>query len=176
MRPSDPDPDQEPQDTRPSKSARKREMHALQSLGERLAGLSATRQDALPLTEPLRDALRAYARIRPGAHEGRRRQMQLIGKRMRDPALDIASIEAALDTDRAHARAQLVPMQQATHWRDALVTGEVSWQDFATRFPQAPDLAALAGAARDERLNGRPPRQQRLLYRQLQQFFSETGS
>ncbi len=151
-------------------------MHALQALGKRLTELSAARQDALPLTEPLRDALRTLARIRTGAHEGRRRQMQLIGKLMRDPLLDVAAIEAALDTDRDHARAQLVPMQQATRWRDGIVDGTLRWEDFTTRHPQAPDLSELVRMAREERAAGRPPKHQRALYRRLQQFLSEAES
>ncbi|MEZ5660998.1 MAG: ribosome biogenesis factor YjgA [Burkholderiaceae bacterium] len=158
-------------DAKPSKSARKRQMHALQALGKRVSELSGARQAKLPLTEPLRDALALYARIRPGAHEARRRQMQLIGKLMRHE--DDQAIEAALDADRERGRGDVLRLQQATQWRDDLVQGTQEWADFLARFPQAPDLSALIASARQERSQGRPPRDQRQLYRRIEKFLSE---
>ena len=66
---------------RPSKSQRKRESHALQTLGDDLAALPASRLNALELPESLREAIRELHRTR--SHEGRRRQTQFIGKLMR---------------------------------------------------------------------------------------------
>src|SRR5215207_695778 len=66
---------------RPSKTRRKAESHELQSLGAALLDLSDDRLAEMGLGEPLRDAIKAYKRMR--SHEARRRQMQLIGKLMR---------------------------------------------------------------------------------------------
>ncbi|MEZ5652427.1 MAG: ribosome biogenesis factor YjgA [Burkholderiaceae bacterium] len=158
-------------DDRPSKSALKRQMHALQALGKRISELSPARQRQLPLTEPLRDAFELYARIRPGAHEARRRQMQLIGKLMR--SADAEAITAALDSDRLQSRADVLRLQAATRWRDDLVAASCEWSSFVERHPDAPDLSELVASARAERAQGRPPRHQRDLYRRIEKILSE---
>lgn len=66
---------------RPSKSQRKREMTALQKTGEQLVNESADRVKRTPMPENLREAILECQRIRN--HEGRRRQLQYIGKIMR---------------------------------------------------------------------------------------------
>ena len=66
----------------PSKTRRKHAMHALQDLGEALLAIDPKRLEELELPERLFDALLQARGIR--AHEGRRRQIQYIGKLMRD--------------------------------------------------------------------------------------------
>ena len=63
---------------RPSKTRMKQASHELQSLGAELVELSNERLEALAMPEILLDALRQYKATR--SHEGRRRQMQYIGK------------------------------------------------------------------------------------------------
>lgn len=70
-----------------SKTRRKKEMHALQAVGARLVGFSESRLAQLPLSEKLRMAIREYKRL-PNSHGARRRQMQYIGRLMRDHELD----------------------------------------------------------------------------------------
>ncbi|MBS1171219.1 MAG: hypothetical protein H6R12_49 [Proteobacteria bacterium] len=76
----------------PSKSQRKREMHALQDMGEQLVELSAERLAQMALPDELRDAVREAQRITK--HGGRRRQMQFIGRLMR--SIDVEPIREAL--------------------------------------------------------------------------------
>ena len=76
--PADPDPNAA---AAPSKTQRKRDSHELQHLGEALAALPDERLARLELPEGLADALREYRRTR--SHEGRRRQLQYVGKLMR---------------------------------------------------------------------------------------------
>ena len=66
----------------PSKTRRKAEMHALQDLGEAMVRLPADRLAALGLPERLFDAIREARNIT--RWEARRRQMQFIGRLMRD--------------------------------------------------------------------------------------------
>ncbi len=84
--------DDEKLNEKPSKTRRKREMHARQALGERLAGLEDDVIAQLPLDERLADALRAVRTLR--SHEARRRQMQFIGRLMRE--VDLEALQAAL--------------------------------------------------------------------------------
>jgi ribosome-associated protein len=67
-------------DTKPSKSARKRAYLALQKLGEELLTLRESDLQAMPLDEDLRDAVLEARRIK--AHGALRRQKQYIGKLM----------------------------------------------------------------------------------------------
>ncbi len=75
-----------------SKSARKREMAALQTLGESLLDLSADRFAKLPLSSGLREALNLAKSLKQ--REARRRQLQYVGKLMR--AENYGEISAAL--------------------------------------------------------------------------------
>ena len=91
----------------PSKSAKKREMLALQALGQALAALSDKQFRKIEFPEDkLREALEAYRAIPDKKHEARRRQMQFIGKVMR--GVESESLQAQLDamehTDNAERR------------------------------------------------------------------------
>ena len=70
-----------------SKTQVKRELHALQDLGERLAGLPAEQLDRLPLTDPLRKALAEAPKHK--THIARKRHVQYLGKLMRDQDLEV---------------------------------------------------------------------------------------
>jgi ribosome-associated protein len=67
-------------DTKPSKSARKRAYLALQKLGEELISLRESDLLSLPLDEDLREAILEARHIK--AHGALRRQKQYIGKLM----------------------------------------------------------------------------------------------
>ncbi len=68
-------------ETKPSKSARKREYIALQKLGEELITLRQSDLDNLTLDDDLREAVLEARQIK--AHGALRRQKQYIGKLMR---------------------------------------------------------------------------------------------
>src|SRR5262245_66455055 len=76
-----------------SKTKRKQEMHELQALGVALVALTQAQLDGLSLAPDLHQAVLEAKRIT--AHGGRRRQMQYIGKLMRE--VDPAPIRARLD-------------------------------------------------------------------------------
>ena len=65
----------------PSKTQRKRDAHAFQALGVQLVALSAAQLARHALPEALHEAVVAAQRMR--AHGARMRQMQSIGKLMR---------------------------------------------------------------------------------------------
>ena len=96
-------------------------MHALQALGERVVALTPEQTATLALPERLLDAIALARTIR--AHEGLRRQMQYIGRLMRD--VDAASIEAALDGMQHSHRAEVARHHAAERWRDRL--GDCAW-------------------------------------------------
>ena len=86
-----------------SKTKKKEQSHALQKLGAALVDLSKERLATMALPEALREAIREAQRIT--AHEGRRRQMQYIGKLMRD--VDPAPIQERFDAWNGQSKAEV---------------------------------------------------------------------
>jgi ribosome-associated protein len=83
----------------PSKSQRKRDAHALRTLGIQLIALSVAQLARLELPEALHEAVIAAQQMR--SHGARSRQMQYIGKVMRqlEPSV-LSRIRAALTPKR----------------------------------------------------------------------------
>ncbi len=129
-------------ESKPSKSARKREHLALQALGEQLIELKESELRTVPMDENLRDAILEAQRIK--AHGASRRQRQLIGKLMGhvDPE-PIRNALAALGTD---GRREKQLFAQAERWRDRISSeGSKAVDEFqATTQCDASDLKKLA--------------------------------
>lgn len=104
--------------TKPSKTARKREHLALQELGERLIELTVAELDELPLDTRLRIAVLAASDIT--AKGALRRQKQLIGKLMRDADAD--AIRRIIDARNADDRLEKRAFAEAERWRDRIVS------------------------------------------------------
>jgi len=132
--PSEADLPDEPLYDRPSKSQLKRDMLALQVLGKDLAELPKEAFRKLPLPEDLLEALTETRKI--SDHEGRRRQLQFVGKVMR--RLDdeeVAAIRATLDVIRGVSRAETVKLHAIERWRDQLIGSDQALTDFLVRYP-----------------------------------------
>lgn len=80
-------PDEGYEDEPPSKTARKKAMHALQDTGKRLTTLKVSQLAKLELPEKLLQALAEFRRL-PNSHGARRRQLQYIGRLMRELGLE----------------------------------------------------------------------------------------
>ncbi len=83
-----------------SKSQRKREMLALQDLGKKLTEINAALLTKCQLPAELHKAIEEFKRL-PNKHEARRRQLQFIGKLMRNT--DTTLIEQVLNQDQHNA-------------------------------------------------------------------------
>lgn len=146
----------------PSKSQRKRDSHALQELGEQLVGLSDERLLQLPITERMIDAVRLARGIR--AHEGRRRQMQFIGRLMREA--DHEAIRQVIEGDRQLHRAETALMHAAEHWRERLLDDPAAVNLWLERHPETGQaLPTLIEKARAEVASGQLGRRYRELFR-----------
>lgn len=119
-----------------SKTDLKREMDRLQALGEDLLTLRADLLAGLGLSEKLLDALTEAKRITN--FEGRRRQMQFIGKLMRllEPHT-IAAAQAALDTQHKGSAEEKLALHQAEQWRDRLLADDDALTEWLTVERQA---------------------------------------
>ncbi len=144
-------------------------MHALQDMGvalvllepKRLAELAA--EVALP--ERLHDAIREARSIT--AWGGRKRQLQYVGKLMRD--IDPEPIRRRLDL-WAHGQEVDAARQHALErWRDRLLAEPDALDALSAEYPRLdrPRFRALIAKARDERERAQPPHAYRELFREL---------
>lgn len=152
----------------PSKSQRKRDMHALQELGEKLVQLSAERLERIVLPDELREAVREARHITK--HEARRRQMQFIGRLMRDA--DPEPIREALDALEGRSAAEVARQHRIERLRLQLLEDEATLGTIALDHPAA-DLQHLRQLRRNalkEQELGKPPRAFRELFRVLREL------
>lgn len=161
--------DNEPTEYRgPSKSQLKRDMTALQDLGEELVELSRERLAKIDMPERLRDAILEAQRITK--HEARRRQMQYIGKIMRE--IDPAPLREAMDEVKGVSAAANARQHRLEKLRTQLMEDEAAFGDVARAYPAADiqHLRQLRRNALKEAEQGKPPRAFRELFRQLREL------
>lgn len=159
-------------DDRPSKSQVKRDMLALQTLGEELVALSDERLASLDLPEELRDAVREAKRI--SKHGAQRRQLQYVGRIMRE--VDPAPIRAQLDALEGHSRAHAAWLHRLERWRERLLADDDALTELLAAHPGAdvPKLRALIRNAQREQAQGKPPKSFRELFQVLRELMPET--
>lgn len=153
-----------PADERPSKSQLKREMHALQVLGERIIAMSPAERARFPLSEDMLAAVEETGRIR--SHEGRRRHMQYVGKVMRRE--DLTAIQAVFDEIEQEERRRDLAFHRLEKWRDRLIDEDDSAVEaFIAEHPDADRqaLRQLIRNAKSERERGKPPTNARRLFK-----------
>jgi ribosome-associated protein len=157
-------PDQPPDEN--SKSKRKREVTALQDLGEELLKLNPAQLEQIPLPENVRSAIDEA--IKMSAHGALRRQKQFIGKLMRN--VDAAPIQAALDAIKEHGHTSVARFRELERWRDRLLAeGDAAISAFVETYPQADRarLRTLARNAQAEQTRDEAPKSARTLFRYL---------
>ena len=103
-----------------SKSAKKREVLALQTLGEKLIELTESQLREMELPEYLFDTVIDASSMK--SRGALRRQRQLIGKLMR--SVDVEPIRRAIESFQRQERAEKEVFRQAEHWRDRIVKGK----------------------------------------------------
>ena len=140
-----------------SRTDQKKESLELQKLGEDLLTLSTGLMERLDLSDKLKDAVVEAKRI--SNFEGKRRQMQFIGKLMRllDDA-QIAAIRDALKEQRSGSVADIAALHQAQTWRDRLIAPDESsdaFQQWVTQNP-ATDSQQLRALIRQARKDAKP--------------------
>ena len=152
---------------RPSKSQLKRDMTALQKLGEELLALPESRWAPLALPEILSDALKAAKKIT--SFEGRRRQMQYIGKLMRK--IDPEPVREAVAAFKLGHAQDSLRLHQSERWREQLLASDDALQEFITAHVDVDiqQLRSLVRAARKDAANA-PEQRSGRAYRELFQF------
>ena len=148
-----------------SKTRRKREMHELQSLGADLVALPESQLHEMQLGSELLAALLEAKRIR--SHEAKRRQLQFIGRLMRE--VDAEPIRARLAALEGRSAQAAAAHRRLEVLRERLLADDAALTRYASEHPGADlqEIRALIRNARKEQKEGKPPRAYRELFRAL---------
>jgi ribosome-associated protein len=152
---------------RASKTALKQQAHEAQRLGEALAALPDERLAALAMPDELRDALHTLRRTR--SHEGRRRQLQYVGKLMRRE--DLQPLRDAVAQSQLGAAHDALALHEAERWREELARDDEALTRWVAAYPQS-DAQRLRSLVRNARKDATLPPEQRhgRAWRELFQF------
>lgn len=164
-------PAEEEEELPPSKTKIKKQMHELRDLGEELTGLGKDQLAQLDIPETLRDAIREMSRIK--SFGAKRRQIQYIGKLMRD--VDPAPILAKLDTWKGVSKQHIGYMHQLERWRERLLENDTALTELLSAYPQT-DVQRLRTLIRNsikEREAGKPAKNYREIFQVLRETIPE---
>ena len=145
-----------------SKTKRKQQMLELQDLGEELVALSKDALKKTPMSDELREAIKEYQRI--PTHGAHRRQMQYIGKIMRNE--DTAPIIEKLKQLKGSSTAATALLHRIERYRTEMIANDAAITQFLADFPavDAQPLRALVRDARKEAEQVNPPKAYRELF------------
>ncbi|MDA9909327.1 DUF615 domain-containing protein [Gammaproteobacteria bacterium] len=153
-----------------SKTRRKKEMLALQDLGKKLTQIPNNLLEKCKLTETLLQAINEYKRL-PNKHGARKRQLQFIGKVMRN--VDVQWIKSVLDEDGQQAMMEKSRFQRLEKIREQLLSDDQSALDELIK--QCPELdiqhiRQLIRQASKEIQENKPPAASRKLFAYLREL------
>lgn len=154
-----------------SKTRRKKAMHALQGIGEQLVELDSKFIAELDLPEILVNAIREAKQLTK--HEAKRRQMQYIGKLMRN--IDAAPIQEKINYWENRDIYQTAWLHQLENWRTRLLADENSLFELKQHHPEA-DLQrfrTLIRNAQKEIQLQKPPKSFRAIFQELRTLIPE---
>ena len=159
------------QDELTSKTRKKKDMLALQDLGVQLVEQNEQQLASMQLPEELLEAVMEARRLTK--HEARRRQMQYIGRLMRD--LDAVPIRERLEQWKGQGRAHTAQLHAIERWREELLAGDPALARFLDEHPDADSqkLRVLIRNARREQSAALPPKNYRELFRILRETLTK---
>lgn len=155
-----------------SKSEIKRDAEELKRLGAELVDRENA-LDKIPLDTDLRDAIELAQRIKK---EGRRRQLQLIGKMLRNR--DVDPIRQALDKLKNRHNQQVALFHKLEQIRDRLIDdGDDAVAEVLNLWPDADrqQLRSLIRNAKKEKEGNKPPKSARLIFQYLRELAENEG-
>ena len=162
---------------RPSKSELKRQMTVLQKLGEELVNEARDRVKRVPMPEDVRDAILECQLIKD--HEGRRRQLQYVGKKMRTLDEDeVAAIQRTIDSWKGLSKADTAAMHAMERRRDKLLTDDKALTVLLSENPEldVQHLRTLIRNARKEQAENKPPKAYREIFQILKEIAKKNNS
>lgn len=158
----------EQQYERPSKSQLKRDMTALQKLGAELVAAPSDRVKRVPMPEDVLEAILECQQITD--HEGRRRQMQYVGKKMRtlEPE-EVAIIQTAIDSWHGSSKSETAALHAIERQRDRLLADDNALTVLREKHPELDiqHVRNLIRNARKEQAEQKPPKAYREIFQLL---------
>jgi ribosome-associated protein len=153
---------------RPSKSEAKRESDALQKLGALLVEAPRDRVKRVPMPEDVLDAILMCQTITN--HEGRRRQMQFVGKKMRTlDEEEVAIIQRAIDSWKGASKSETAALHALERRREKLLADDGALTVLLAEHPHldVQHLRTLISNARKEQAESKPPKAYREIFQIL---------
>ncbi|MBZ2207830.1 ribosome biogenesis factor YjgA [Massilia soli] len=161
---------------RPSKSELKRQMSELQKLGEELVAEPRDRVKRVPMPDDVKDAILMCQTITN--HEGRRRQMQFVGKKMRTlDEEELAVIRRTIDSWKGMSKADTAFLHAMERRRDKLLADDGALTVLMAEHPEldVQQLRTLIRNARKEQAENKPPKAYREIF-QILKDLSKKGA
>lgn len=157
-----------------SKTQKKKQMHALQDLGNELTRLAPDTLKKIGLPEDLLQAVLEYKKIT--ANSALKRQAQYIGRLMRET--NSTPIAAYLATLKGENTAHNAYMQRLEMLRERLLAHDDALTELISNHPQmdAAILRTLIRNARKEKAQNKPPKAFRALFQQLRTEIGENDA
>ncbi len=153
---------------RPSKSELKRQMDELQKLGAQLVAEPRDRVKRVPMPEDVKEAILMCQTITN--HEGRRRQLQFVGKKMRTLSEEeVAVIQRTIDSWKGASKAETAALHALERRRDKLLADDKALTQLLEENPEldVQHLRTLIRNARKEQAESKPPKAYRELFQIL---------
>ncbi|QNA90491.1 DUF615 domain-containing protein [Massilia sp. Dwa41.01b] len=157
---------------RPSKSELKRQSDELQKLGAQLIAEPRDRVKRVPMPDEVKDAILMCQTITN--HEGRRRQLQYVGKMMRTLSEEeVAVIKRTIDSWKGASKAETAALHALERRREKLLTDDKALTALLEEHPEldVQQLRTLIRNARKEQAESKPPK----AYRELFQILKDLG-
>jgi ribosome-associated protein len=160
---------------RPSKTEMKRHSDALQALGLELVEQPRDRVKRVPMPEDVKDAILECQNIKN--HEGRRRQLQFVGKKMRTlTEEEVAIIQRTIEGWKGASKADTAALHALERRRDKLLADDQALTALLAEHAEldAQHLRTLIRNARKEQAENKPPKAYREIFQLLKELDAKT--
>ncbi|MGH8852698.1 MAG: ribosome biogenesis factor YjgA [Telluria sp.] len=157
---------------RPSKSELKRQSNELQKLGEQLVEAPRDRVKRVEMPEDVKEAILTCQTITN--HEGRRRALQFVGKKMRTlNEEEVAVIQRTIDSWKGASKAETAALHALERRREKLLADDKALTQLLEENPEldVQHLRTLIRNARKEQAENKPPK----AYREIFQILKDLG-
>lgn len=158
----------------PSKSQLKRIQNELQDLGKEMTRLSDDQLKRVGLPEEVYAEIVEFRRMKNFGAQ--RRQLQLIGKKMR--LMDPAAVREAILRATGESRAAVALLHRAESLRDQMIKDDDAVKRFIDQYPDVDirKLRELVRGARKDLEQSKPPKNARALYKLIHALIDDQPS
>jgi len=161
---------------RPSKTELKRQSDALQDLGTELVNAPRDRVKRMQMPDDVKDVILDTQNIKD--HEGRRRALQFVGKKMRSLDEDeLAVIRRTIEGWKGASKADTAALHALERRRDKLLVDDNALTVLLSEHPEldVQHLRALIRNARKEQAENKPPKAYREIFQILKDLAAKNA-